>query len=313
MPITSFRRPCLLGAILALGALPATASATYPGHNGLITFSAVTGDGSAQIFTINPNGDDRRQITHVAGDAGQPDFSPDGRQIVFDVSRDAGEPFCSVEVVNVDGGPVTDLTGARNGCEGQASFTPDGQRILFERYDDVANVDAIWSMDLGGGDRREITTGSNGVTDPNASPDGRTISFIDFNGNDLGQSLATTSIDGGAFTDLTPFSFDVAIKQDWSPDGSRIVFTDNADNFDHSANIATIRPDGTGLRYLTDLRSPDTRAYVGGYSPDGRWIVFRYEQQGQYALMRMRSTGGPWHSITPMSAFRPRGIDWGPR
>lgn len=37
-------------------------------------------------------------------------------------------------------------------------------------------------------------------------------------------------------TQLTPFAFDVAIKHDWAPDGKRIVFTDNADNFDRATN-----------------------------------------------------------------------------
>ena len=314
MTITSLRTTCLLAVMAAFGIVAAPAGATYPGHNGRLAFWAVTNDGTAQIFTVQANGSDLRQITHVTdGDAGQPDFSPDGSQIVFNVGRDTGEPFCSVELMSSSGGPITDLTGDRNGCEGDASFTPDGQRVVFERYDDVTNVDAMWSMDLTGGDRRQITTGTAGITDPNVSPDGRTVSYVDFDGIDQDQALATVGIDGGSSTQLVPFSSDVAIKQDWSPDGSRIVFTDNADNFDHPANIATIRPDRTGLRYLTDLRRTDTRAYVGGYSPDGNWIVFRFEDHGLYSLQRMRSTGGPWHTIVPPSTFRPRGTDWGTR
>jgi Tol biopolymer transport system component len=313
MTIFSFRRTYVLGSLVAVGALAAPAAATYPGHSGRLAFWAVTDDGSAQVFTVRSNGDDLRQITHVEGDAAQPDVSPDGRTVVFEIERDH-EPFCSVALVSIGGGPVTDLTGDRNGCEVQPSFTPDGRRIVFERYDDVTDVDAIVSMDLAGGDRHQITTGTAGVTDPNVSPGGRTVSYIDYDGLDLGQALATVPIDGGSSTQLVPFSFDVAIKQDWSPNGGRIVFTDNADNFDKPANVAAVRPDGTGLRYLTDLRSTETRAYVGGYSPDGNWIVFRLEDHGAYSLVRMRATGGAWHTILPPSTtFRPRGTDWGSR
>lgn len=107
-----------------------------------------------------------------------------------------GQPFCSIELVNADGSGLVDLTGDRNGCEAQPSFTPDGHRIVFERFDDATNVDAIWSMDVGGGNRRQIITEPYGVTDPNVSPDGTTLSFVDFNGADLGQGLSTSSLDG---------------------------------------------------------------------------------------------------------------------
>ena len=114
---------------------------------------------------------------------------------------------------------------------------------------------------------------------------------------------------------LTLYAFDVAVKQDWAPDGRHIVLTDNAD-FPHpgdSANIATIRPEGTGLRYLTNYRGGDVSAFVGGYSPSGRWIVFRLEDHGRYGLYRMRPDGSHLKPILGLSSFRPRFIDWGPR
>jgi hypothetical protein len=55
---------------------------------------------------------------------------------------------------------------------------------------------------------------------------------------------------------VTPTLFGIAFKHDWAPDGFRLVTTDNADDFDRPANVVTIRPNGTGLRYLTDLVRP---------------------------------------------------------
>jgi Tol biopolymer transport system component len=286
------------------------ASATYPAHNGRIAFSALA-DGQYQIYTVRPNGHDLRQVTQVDGAAVFPDWSPDGRRIVFELDppESHGEPFCSISLMNADGSGLVDLTGDRNGCEGSPSFTPDGGRIVFARFDDATNTEAIWSMDLSGGDRRQITTAGN--VNPEVSPDGSTLSFV-FDG-ESGKSLWAANIDGSGVRQLMPPAFDTAVKQDWAPDGSRIVFTVNADIFDRPANIATIRPDGTGLRYLTDFPSPELRAYTGGYSPDGNWIVFRLEDHGNYGLYRMRPDGGAMHAILRQSSFKPRYIDWGPR
>jgi len=113
---------------------------------------------------------------------------------------------------------------------------------------------------------------------------------------------------------VTPFEFNVAVKQDWSPDGEHIVFTKDGDVHvpGVSANIATIQPDGTQLRLLTHFQGGGVSAFVGSYSPDGRWIVFRLNDHGLFGLFKMHSDGTHLRTILPLSSFRPRGIDWGP-
>ena len=307
--------------IVAIALLPhsmasASHSATYPGRNGLIAFQADTGSGY-QLYTIDPNGHNMTQITHLTGDALNSDWSPDGRQLVFEFDHPDGS--CSIMLMNADGSNQTDLTAPANppgwnGCEAQPSFTPDGSRIVFERYDPTSNVDAIWSMNLSGGARQEITVGTNnGVTDPNVSPDGKTVSFLDFDGTPYGAALFSAGLDGSNLTQITPFTFDVAGKHDWAPDGQHIVLSIDAYGLQPgiSANVVTIRPDGSDPRYLTTYTGGQLNAFTGSYSPDGQWIVFRLEQNGQYVLYRMNAKNGALHAIIPLGSFRPRGIDWG--
>jgi Tol biopolymer transport system component len=301
----AFRAFVVLGVIVGAFIVPSSAHATFPGHNGRIAFEADSGRGN-QIFTVRPNGGALFQVTHVDGDATTPDWSPDGHWIAFSLNE------CTVAMIHPDG------TGMRvvpsqtpGGCETDPAFTPDGQHLVFERFDPATNDDAIWIMQLNGEGRRRLGTGPGGAATPEVSPDGQTVTFLSFTPNDL-TAIFAVDIDGGPVRQVTPTLNGITFKHDWAPDGSRLVMSDNADNPDLTVNVVTIRPDGTDLMYVTHNQTPDQRAFAGGYSPNGKWIVFRQESGDQSAMMVIRTDGQGMHAILPFSDFRPRFIDWGP-
>ncbi|MDX6592369.1 MAG: TolB protein [Gaiellales bacterium] len=295
-----------------------TAMATPPGENGLIVFAADE-SGSSQLYVVQPNGDHLRQITHVNGDASNPDWSPDGRRIVFEwaLPNDAG----AVIGVVAPNGTHLRMLSSSGGFDGQPSFTPDGLQVVFDRFD--GNVDAsIFIRALVGapGIRRVTDAFPHADTDANVSPDGQRISFVRFrNSVEFQQALFTKNLRGGGLHRLTPYSFDVGIKQDWSPDGQRIVFTRDANPTPATpaldANLATIRADGTGLKMLTQFSHGMFSAFAGSYSPDGEWIVFRLENRhtGQTGLWKMHPDGTNRRLIFSSPDITARFIDWGPR
>ena len=289
--------------------LVAPAHATAPGHNGRLAFHSETPEGS-EIFTVRSNGRDLRQITHVAGEATNADWSPDGRRIAFNIEDPES---AQIAIVDADGRtPVTRLAKAPgNIIEVDPSFTPDGRRIVFGTYNGV--VEATWSMKLDGTDRRLITEVSG--TDPNVSPEGRRLAFLGLNGEPGGNALFTSGIDGSNPLQITPFSFNVGFKSDWSPDGRRLAFSHNIDLVrpGESVNIATIRPNGTGLRFVTSYRGGQVNAFFGSYSPNGRWLVFRLEDHGRFGMYKIRPDGTHLRPILGLSDFAPRYIDWGAR
>ena len=152
--------PLLAGLAIAaiqLVAAPA-ALATFPARNGLIAFYSNTTAG-AQIFTVQPNGRDLRQITHVAGDATPPDWSPDGRRIAFELdTADTGQ----VALMNADGSDLVTVP-TPGVLAGDPSFTPDGRRLVFTTFD--GQTGGVASMNLDGSDRRFVETGDD--EDPN--------------------------------------------------------------------------------------------------------------------------------------------------
>src|SRR5437899_3844039 len=245
----------LMPALACLTLVLATAGpafATFPGRNGLIAFQAqATADAHIEIYTVRQNGHDLRQITNLDADAVRPDWSPDGRQIVFEIDR-PDAPFCSIALMNADGSNIVELSPQADVCENDPSFTPDGSRIVFNRFDGVD--EAFWSMDLTGNDRQRIGLC---CADPDVSPNGEKFSFVAFNDQPFGAALFTSNIDGSNLFQVAPFSFAVAQKQDWAPDGQHLVFTKNGIGHPPgvSANIVTIRPDGTQDRKSTRLNS----------------------------------------------------------
>src|SRR5437762_61508 len=289
----------LVLAIFYAWAAAIPAHATFPGHNGRIAFQVqLTPDSHYQIYTVRLNGKDLRQITNFPNyDAVNPDWSPDGRQILFEIDRDHA-PFCSIALMNADGSNIIELTPVADVCEGDPHFTPDGARVIFDRFDPAINDEAFWIMDITGKNRERI---GQCCADPDVAPNGEKFSYVAFNGQPFGAALYTAKTDGTDPFQVLDFSFDVAIKQDWAPDGEHLVVSVFADEQipGVSPNIATIRPDGSKLRLITHYQGGEVFANVGSYSPDGRWIVFRLTDHGRFGLYKIRPDGSHLRAMLP--------------
>ena len=270
--------------------------------------------GRVQLFTVRPDGSGRRQLTHGRTESLNGAWSPDGRSIVFE--RDWSD-HAGVALMNADGSNVRDLT--PTGLQGDPTFTPDGKQIVFSRTQ-VDQYDSVWVMDADGSDQRELVAARNyGApkcgcdVDPTVSPDGKTITYVRVKG-DWGQNQALMSIrlDGTGVKRLTPSSFEVGIKHDWSPNGKLIVFTAPGDPASgKSANVWVMRPDGSHRRAVTHYARGTSHAFVGSFSPDGKWILFRREDADGYHLSRIRPDGTGVQVLLTSKAAPQRASSWG--
>jgi len=299
------------------------AAVSTPGDNGPIVFTLELPH-SERLHALDPETGALRQLVRADGvHALHADWSPSGRQIVFEAdSKDRA----LIQIVRSDGTHRHTLHPGLTGFLGQAAFVPHSELIVFERFDPGTEDDSLWLMRRDGSHARRLTTnpfpGEGGDTDPNVSPDGRTVTFVRISVFDDQQALYSVRLDGSHLRRLLPYAADVAVKHDWAPDGKHIVVTLNANEGSRphaSADVAVLRPDGSQLRRLTHFKGRETNALVGGFSPDGRWIVYRVETGdggptlpgGRYALMKVSPDGGEPELVAAVEG-RPRNIDWGP-
>ena len=124
-----------------------------------------------QLFTIRPDGSGSRQLTHLAdSDALNPEWSPDGRRIVF--ARDFGvgtaKEHLDIETIASDG--RKEHAFGLHGLNGEPVWSPDGMKVLWVRAPGFALANAD-----GSGVRLIHVPGDN--SSPSFSSDGRRIVF----------------------------------------------------------------------------------------------------------------------------------------
>ena len=255
----------IAGACAASLALAPAALATFPGENGKIAFSR---DGD--IWTINPDGTGEKRLTSGAHIDGAPEWSPDGRQLLFERRPpDFGQPH--IYRVAADG---AGLTWVRQG--GSPQFAPDGKRIAYGAED-------VYVDRRDGSEPQRITHLDLGHAPADWSPINDLILFQAHNNISwIGAvSPAGATLDFGLPSrDPGPDYVDYR-DPSWSPDGTRVVLGSLA-SAEHSYcwSVPTCSDPLVGL-IVTDLaggytviRQGQALGHTTAWSPDGTRIAY---------------------------------------
>jgi Tol biopolymer transport system component len=232
-----------------------------------------SGSANYNIYLMNLDGSDLREIVQDTGGDFAPALSPDGQKILFQSWR-INEKRWDIYVVNADGSGEKPLI-STNLDEQLPSWSPDGSKILYQAG--LADIGTdIYLANADGSGSARLTSGNGRLhSSPSWSPDGAKIAFesnlhqsillgftpvaeyelyiIDANGG----NLKRLTFDGGVSSQVQ--------KPTWSPDGTQIAF-----------EYTSVSPDViTTLTALVVMRIDGSNLFVIPNMPNGglfpRW------------------------------------------
>lgn len=219
-------------------------------------------EAAGEIYTMNADGTGFTQLTSNSVKDYAPAWSPDGSMIAFASNRNDPNPATCVALVgcNIDifvmpatgGSPVQVTFGT--GADQFPQFSPDGSLIAYNS--DLGGAMAIYTVDLDTLAVTKLTTDSLQAGQPDWSPDGTKIVFLDdFVGckkpKECTSDIFVMNADGGGVTQLTRKFGDNYPHPTWSPEGDKIVFTHAQLHGAKPAQIYTMNSDGTGITRIT--------------------------------------------------------------
>jgi TolB protein len=212
------------------------------------------------LYLMNANGENLFRLTTGFSAITSPNWSSDGKQIVFDGALKENNNLADIFVINSDGTNLINLTNSAR-ADGNPVWSSDGKSILFssDRTYQPGNVGGvsqpdsyeIYVMDADGKNVKQLTFNNQDDLFPKWSPDGQWIAFqenaniylMDKDGNHVRQ---LTRVNNGAYT---PF---------WMPDGKEIGFSI------HQKAIQFINIETGQTR---SLLTPGNPSFVAPWSP----------------------------------------------
>jgi len=227
------------------------------------------------VFVMDSSGGGQRQLTEeVEGlHAGQPEWSPDGQEIVFmrgeavptTLPARPGELF----LMKIDGTDVRNLT--RGARDLHPAWSPDGSQIAFTRAVEPPFA-GVWIVEASGRLPRQLTNPPGQVDESVAwSPDGSRIAFTRTRPESETDGVASVYVMSRAGTNVRELvrhryyaccTYGLA----WSPDGATIAFETSPSRFCTAISLVDVaRGD---VRPLTRCTRSRDSALSPAWQPD---------------------------------------------
>ena len=265
--------------------------------------------GGSQIWSMNPDGSDSKQVTNVPTEADGVTVSPDGRLILF---TSAVCPDCAAS----DAKPGVVFDAACNQGKLNAEATSKMKARVFDsllyrhwtHYEGSRRQHLLIQASDGSSPARDLTPGSLGVPPfslggPEAyafSPDSTQITYVANTDPDLSTStnsdLFTIPAAGGDAKRLTT-NPGADEGPAYSPDGKYLAYrTQTKSGYESDQwRLAVLNLQDGSMNTIVDSLDRWVESYV--WSPDSANIFFTIDDHGTNPLLMTAATGGAIRTI----------------
>ncbi len=210
------------------------------------------------LFVMDMDGSNQRQITRDRGLALSPSWSPAGDKIVY-TSYLSKSP--ELYLLPASGGRPSRITD-RAGLELGAEFDPRG--VFLAAAASIKGISKIAVFDLNGQIVKLLTKSRSIDVSPTWSPDGSQLAFCSNRAG--GPQIYSMGSQGGNVKRVSYTGSKYCTSPVWSPKGDKIAYTCRA-NGNH---IFVSNSNGTNPTQLTFSGNNEDPSW----SPDGRFLVF---------------------------------------
>jgi serine/threonine protein kinase/Tol biopolymer transport system component len=214
--------------------------------------------GNRDLWIMDADGGNQRQLTSDAGTNFSPVVSPDNRYVVF--VSDRKEAKHTIWRMDIDGGNAKQLTNGN--YDRNPAFSPDGRWVVYTSMG--VSQPNLWRVSIDGGEPAKLN--DNFAMSPQVSPDGKQIACYFWDEKpDTQLVIALIPFEGGQPTKT--FNLPAQFVR-WTPDGSALTYIDARGGV---SNLWSQPIDGGKPTQLTDFKADQIFAFE--WSRDGRQLA----------------------------------------